>query len=190
MTADGSSAYLPDEAAITALIAKQQITEVLYRRARAADRSDIELALACYHEGATEDHEGHSGPAADFILNASMISPGSAVPVRCLWHFISNILIDLADDEADVESYHIAVVVRDEDSGQTQSRIGGRYLDKFAYRDGRWAIAERRVVFDWSRVDPASAAYWDLAGLDEAKLLKGRFGADDPLYRHLGITRG
>ena len=190
MTANGSSAHRPDEAAITALVAKQQITEVLYRRARAGDRRDIKLALACYHEGATEEHEGHSGPAADFILNVSMISPNSAAPVTCLWHFISNVLIDLAGDEADVESYHIAVVVRDEDSGQTQSRIGGRYLDKFVHRDGRWAIAERRVVFDWNRVDPASAAYWDLVGLDEAKLLRGRFGADDPLYSHLGVTRG
>jgi len=190
MTAIGSSTDLPDQTAITSLVAKQQITEVLYRRARAGDRRDIELALACYHEGATEDHEGHAGPVADFILNASMISPDSAAPVTCLWHAISNILIDIHGDKADVESYHIAVVVREEDSGQTQSRIGGRYLDKFAHRDGRWAIAERRVVFDWSRVDPASAAYWDLAGLDEAKLLKGRFGADDPLYSHLGITRG
>jgi hypothetical protein len=190
MTVNGSSMQLPDEAAITALVAKQQITEVLYRRARAADRRDVGLALACYHEGATEDHEGYIGPAADFILNVSMISPSSAAPVTCLWHFISNVLIHLAGDEADVESYHIAVVVRDEDSGQTQSRIGGRYLDKFAYRDGRWAIAERRVVFDWNRVDPASAAYWDLVGLDEAKLLRGQFGADDPLYSHLGVTRG
>jgi 3-phenylpropionate/cinnamic acid dioxygenase small subunit len=189
MTANGSSAHLPDEA-IAALVAKQQITEVLYRRARAGDRRDVKLALACYHEGATEEHEGQAGPAADFILNVSMISPNSAAPVTCLWHFISNVLIDLAGDEADVESYHIAVVVRDEDSGQTQSRIGGRYLDKFARRDGRWAIVERRVVFDWNRVDPASAAYWDLVGLDEAKLLRGRFGADDPLYSHLGVTRG
>jgi 3-phenylpropionate/cinnamic acid dioxygenase small subunit len=190
MTANGSSTDRPDEAAITALVAKQQITDVLYRRARAGDRRDTELALACYHEGATEDHEGYAGPAADFILNASMISPNSAAPVTCLWHFISNVLIELHGDEADVESYHLAVVVRDEDSGQTLSRIGGRYLDKFAHRDGRWAIAERRVVFDWSRVDPASAAYWDLMGLDEAKLLRGRFGADDPLYRQLGIARG
>ncbi len=189
MTANGSSAHPPDEAALTALVAKQQITEVLYRRARAGDRRDVKLALACYHEGATEDHEGHSGPAADFILNVSMISPNSAASVTCLWHLITNVLIDLHGDEADVESYHIAVVVRDEDSGQTQSRIGGRYLDKFAHRDGRWAITERRVVFDWTRVDPASAAYWDLLGLDEATLLRGRFGADDPLYSHLGITR-
>lgn len=190
MTASASSMHQPDDAAITALVAKQQITEVLYRRARAGDRRDVELALACYHEGATEDHEGHVGQAADFILNVSMISPGSAAPVTCLWHFISNVLIDLHDDKADVESYHIAVVVRDEDSGQTQSRIGGRYMDKFAYRDGRWAIVERRVIFDWSRVEPASAAYWDLVGLDEAKLLRGRFGTDDPLYSHLGVTRG
>jgi hypothetical protein len=190
MTADDSSMDLPDEAAITALVAKQEITDVLYRRARAGDRRDIELALACYHEGASEDHEGHIGPAADFIRDVSMISPNSAAPVTCLWHFVSNILIDLHGDQADVESYHIAVVVRDEDGGQTQTRIGGRYLDKFAHRGGRWAIAERRVVFDWSRIDPASAAYWELIGLDEAKLLRGRFGADDPLYSHLRIARG
>jgi hypothetical protein len=175
---------------IADLLAKQQITELLYLRARAGDRRDLDLALSCYHPGATEEHEGFSGPAADFIRDVSMISPSSKAPVTCLWHFISNVLIELHGDLASVESYHIAVVIRDDDDGQTESRIGGRYLDQIAYRDGRWAITHREVVFDWSRVDPATTPYWHLVGLDESKLLRGKFGADDPLYSHLAVARG
>jgi 3-phenylpropionate/cinnamic acid dioxygenase small subunit len=190
MTESTQSATEPDTGAVASLVAKQQITEVLYRRARAGDRRDVELALSCYHEGATEEHEGFTGSAADFTRNVSMISPGSKAPVTGLWHFISNILIELDGDTAQVESYHIAVVIRDEGSGEVQSFIGGRYLDKFAFRDGRWAITHRDVVFDWSRVQDASATYWDLVGLDPSKLLRGDFGAGDPLYGLLGVERG
>jgi 3-phenylpropionate/cinnamic acid dioxygenase small subunit len=175
---------------VEALVAKQQITQVLYQRARAGDRRDVDLALTCYHPGATENHEGFDGTAVEFISTVSMIAPVSTAPVSGLWHFISNIVIDLRGDEADVESYHIAVVTRHDDGHETQSHIGGRYLDRFAYRDGRWAIAHRDVVFDWSRVDAAGATYWDLMHLDETKLLRGRFGADDPLYTVLGVGRG
>jgi SnoaL-like domain len=190
MTATNPAPPETESEAISSLIAKQQITEVLYLRARAGDRRDVGLALSCYHPGATEEHEGFAGTAAEFIRDVSMISPNSTAPVTCLWHFISNILIDLDGDRASVESYHIAVVIRDGDDGQTESRIGGRYFDRFAHRDGRWAIAHREVVFDWSRVDPATTPYWDLVGLDESKLLRGKFGADDPLYSHLAVSRG
>jgi 3-phenylpropionate/cinnamic acid dioxygenase small subunit len=175
---------------IAALLAKQEITELLYRRARAGDRRDVELALSCYHPGATEIHEGFDGLAAEFITTRSMIAPTSTAPVTGLWHFISNIVIDLQGEHAEVESYHIAVVSRADDGRETQSHIGGRYLDTFAYRDGRWAIDRREVVFDWSRVDTDSATYWDLMGLDESKLLRGDFGAADPLYSVLGVKRG
>ena len=81
-------------------------------------------------------------------------------------------------------------MVRREDDTELQSWIGGRYLDTMTFRDGRWAIADRKVVFDWSRSDPASAPYWDLVGLDASKLLRGRFGEDDPLYSVLQVSRG
>jgi hypothetical protein len=180
----------PAPAGLADLLAKQEITEVLYRRARAGDRRDVDLALSCYHPGATENHEGFDGTAAEFIGDVSMISPSSTAPVTTLWHFISNVLIDLQSDEAVVESYHIAVVVRRDDGADTHSRIGGRYLDRFAHRDGVWAITHRDVVFDWSRVEEASATYWGLMGMDETKLLRGTFGADDPLYSELGVARG
>jgi hypothetical protein len=176
--------------AVAALVAKQQITEVLYRRARAGDRRDVELALSCYHAGATEKHEGFSGPAVDFIEDVSMISHDSTAPVIGLWHFISNVLIELDEDTAAVESYHIALVSRDEGTGEIHAFIGGRYLDRFAHRDGRWAITHRDVVFDWSRVGEATPTYWDLVGLDPSKLLRGAFGETDPLYSRLSVSRG
>jgi hypothetical protein len=177
------------EQTLAELLARQEISEVLYLRARAGDRKDVDLALRCYHDGATEDHEGHSGPASDFILNTSMISPNSTAEISCLWHFISNIMIQLDGDDAKVESYHIAVIVRDENGGSL-ARIGGRYLDQFSYRGGRWAITHRSVVFDWSRVEPLTTPYWDLVGTDESKLLRGSFGPDDPLYTQFGLSRG
>jgi 3-phenylpropionate/cinnamic acid dioxygenase small subunit len=187
---DVSQAHPAASSDIAALLAKQEITELLYRRARAGDRRDVELALSCYHPGATENHEEFFGTAEEFITTRSMIAPTSTAPVTGLWHFISNIVIDLHGEHADVESYHLAVVSRVEDGAETQSHIGGRYLDKVAYRGGRWAIEHREVVFDWSRVDTNSAAYWDLMGLDQSQLLRGDFGAADPLYSVLGLERG
>jgi hypothetical protein len=176
--------------AMATLAAKQQITEVIYRPARAGDRRDVELALSCYHPDATEKHEGFSGPAGDFIEDVSMISPDSTAPVIGLWHFISNVLIELDGDTAEVESYHIALVSRDGGTGEVHAFIGGRYLDRFAHRDGRWAITHRDVVFDWSRVGEATGTYWDLVGLDPSKLLRRAFDETDPLYSHLNVSRG
>jgi 3-phenylpropionate/cinnamic acid dioxygenase small subunit len=176
--------------AVATLVAKQRITEVLYRRARAGDRRDVELALSCYHDDATERHDGFSGPAADFIRDVSMISPHSTAPVTSLWHLVSNILIEIDGDTAEVESYHIALVSRDDGTGEIQAFIGGRYLDRLAQRGGRWAITHRDVVFDWTRVAEATGTYWDLVGLDPSKLLRGAFGETDPLYSHLNVSRG
>lgn len=175
---------------VAELLAKQQITEVLYRRARAGDRRDVDLALRCYHPGATEEQEGFTGTAADFIREVSMISPNSTAPVNSLWHFISNVLIEVRGDEAEVESYHIALVVRHDGDTEMQSWIGGRYLDIMTYQEGHWAIQQRKVVFDWSRSDPTSTPYWDLVGLDQSRLLRGKFGSDDPLYSHSNVSRG
>ncbi len=173
------------------LIDRQAITDVLNLRARAGDRRDLDLALSCYHEGATEEHEGFTGSVETFLRERSLTSPNSTAPVTTLWHFISNVLIELRGTKAAVESYHIAVVeARPADGEATRSIIGGRYLDDFESRDGRWAITHRSVVFDWSRVEPLSATYWDLMGHDTSKLLFGQFGSDDPLYELLGVVRG
>lgn len=159
------------------LIAKQAITEVLYRRARAGDRRDHALALSCYHEGATEEHEGFTGPAADFVLKHSAYAPGKTPPTSSLVHLIANVLIELDGDEAAVESYHLCFMT----GGDTDTTIAGRYLDRFASRNGRWAITHRQVVFDWSRTEPGVERFWDRYP-DQSTIAFGRLGPEDPLY--------
>jgi hypothetical protein len=169
---------------------KQEIAEVLFRRVRASDRRDIELALTCYHDGATEEHEGFSGTAVEFLSEHSMSAPTSTGQVTCLWHSLTNVLIDLQGEDANVESYYFGVVVRNSDQGSMHCQIGGRYVDKFAYRNSRWAITHRTVVCDWSKVAPAAPSYWELTGQDETKIIKGVFGSGDPLYAAFDLARG
>jgi hypothetical protein len=52
---------------ITALIDKQEMTEVIYRLARGLDRCDEALLRGCYHHDATDDHGIFKGTAEDFV---------------------------------------------------------------------------------------------------------------------------
>lgn len=166
--------------AIQQLLDKQAIAEVLYRRARAGDRADAELAHTCYHPGATERHGMFDGLAAEFIDVVSFTRPKPGSPVKGMFHLITNVLVDFADaDHAFAESYHVAWVQMTDGN---DASIGGRYFDKFERRDGRWAIVHRDVIFDWSRVEPETAKFWDK---HPAKpFLFGHRGADDPLYNY------
>ena len=169
------------DAALQRLFDKQEIAEILYRRARAGDRSDAELAHTCYHPGATERHGEFDGLATEFIDVVSFTRPKPESPIKGMMHMITNILCDFSDaDHAFVESYHVAWCQM---TDGTDAEIGGRYLDKFERRDGRWAITHRDVIFDWSRMEPETAKFWER---HPAKpFLFGKRGADDPLYTYI-----
>lgn len=169
---------------IQRLLDKQEISEMLYRRARAGDRADVALAHSCYHPGATERHGMFDGPAAEFIDVVSFTAPKPDSPVRGMLHLITNILCSFRSDaEAFVESYHVAWPQMTDGNDAT---VGGRYHDRFEKRDGRWAIAHRDVIFDWSRVEPETEKFWTR---HPAKaFLFGKRGAEDPLYHY--VARG
>jgi ketosteroid isomerase-like protein len=169
------------DAALQQLLDKQDIAEVLYRRARAGDRSDAELAHGCYHPGATERHGEFDGLAAEFIDIVSFTRPKPGSPIRGMMHMITNILCEFSDaDHAFVESYHVAWCQM---TDGTDAEIGGRYLDRFERQDGRWAIVHRDVIFDWSRMEPETAKFWER---HPAKpFLFGKRGVEDPLYTYI-----
>lgn len=172
------------DAALQQLLDKQAIAEVLYRRARAGDRADAELAHTCYHGGATERHGLFDGLATEFIDVVSFTRPRAGTPMKSMLHVVTNILSEFTGpDSAFVESYHIAYMTLH--SGN-DSIVGGRYLDRFERRDGRWAIVHRDVIFDWSRQEPETEKFWDKH--PALPFLYGRRGADDPLYGY--VERG
>lgn len=173
------------DAALQQMLDKQAIAEVLYRRARAGDRSDAELAHTCYHEGATERHGLFDGLATEFIDVVSFTRPRPGSPIKSMLHVVTNILADFETaDRAFVESYHVAYMTLN--SGE-DSVVGGRYLDSFERRDGRWAIVHRDVIFDWSRQEPETEKFWEKH--PALPFLHGRRGADDPLYAYIGRGR-
>ena len=154
------------EKAIAELLAKQEITEALYRIARGTDRGDLALFASGFHEDGEDYHGLSNGPVANIIANLGRST------VLCTQHLLGNISIELDADTGKVESLFTSFHQRRDVEGQLwDETLRGRYLDLFTRRNGAWKIARRVVVWDASRVEPAAASWFDL--------MRQRPGADD-----------
>jgi hypothetical protein len=132
------------------LLDKQDIQEVLLRYCRGVDRRDADLIRSAYHPDAWEHHGAYRGNSLDdFVEYAS----GRSGLFERVCHYICNQLIEIDGLRAHSETYAIAVHQARDDNGPSQTIFGGRYVDRLEKRDGRWAITDRVVVCDWSRVD-------------------------------------
>ena len=132
------------------LLAKQELTELIYAYCTACDRADTAALKALYHPDAEDDH-GHfgSGPAGNFLgfVEGNNQSKG----ISKVMHNITNISLVVEGARAEGQSYVIAFHVIPDEQGVPYDFIYlGRYLDKFEKRDGAWKILHRRCVVDMS----------------------------------------
>lgn len=148
---------------IEELIARSQIMDVLYRYCRAVDRGDVDELRTIYHADGTDTHGSFDGLGADF---APYIVDKMDAATLLGQHHITNAIIELEGDKARVESYFLAIQPYNSVEGEhLLGLVGGRYLDLFEQRAGRWAIARRTVLLDWSRAElpgddwPAQATF-------------------------------
>lgn len=134
------------EADLRELLDKQRIQDVVLRVARAINRCDEDLLLACYHPDATEDHGRYKGdiPGLLAYLRQRPMDPAQP-PIQ---HAMTNTLVDLDGDVAWAESYGEVRTVQPDGS---VARTFSRYLDRFERRDGAWRIARRQVVLEGGR---------------------------------------
>lgn len=135
--------------AIRTLLDERAIRDVLARYCRGLDRMDKQMAYAVWHEGATAFYDGiFEGSGRGFI---DWVWQAHAAMERHS-HQITNVLIELAGDRANVESYVTVVLwTRPDANGRQKELVGrGRYLDRFARRQGRWAIEHRVHLLDMS----------------------------------------
>lgn len=183
---------------IAELFDRQQITDVIYRYCRAADRLDIELFETTFWEDGGFDGGPSEGPALEII------PPLFEGVVRDMWaasqHSVSNILIEFDGDQAFVETYltafHLshpthasraallgeqnALAAGFQGDDVIEFIFGGRYMDVFQRRSGEWRIFKRKIVPDWNRV----ALYNGIVSGGQYDLLQYRSSRDrsDPVY--------
>ncbi|MGV0794081.1 nuclear transport factor 2 family protein [Mycolicibacterium sp. XJ1819] len=175
---------LDTPAIVEELWAREQIRDCLYRYSRGIDRYDLDLVLSCYHPDAIDEHGIFNGNLEGFTeLIHQFRGPQSEFGI--MQHVMTNTLIEREGDVAHVESYlYNPMVRRHADPTQPDALVGGRFIDRFEKRNGRWAIAHRRVVFDYSRMSAPTAQMWDQWPADEIHF--GTTDRNDPLYKALG----
>jgi hypothetical protein len=169
--------------ALATLLAKQEITEVLFRYCRGCDRADEEALRSCFHPDAVHFHGGFKGRSADFIESAMTI----VRPLKSSTHMVSNVMIEVNGDRAVSECHFLAHHrrAREGAAGEEDMFLKGRYLDRFERRDGAWRIANRTGLHDFERIlDPADRTLED-APADQL----GRKKPDDPIYAMLASLR-
>jgi len=173
------AALLNDNAAshdaVTELLNRAAIGDVLQRYCHAVDRCDAELLRTVYWPGAQDDHIFWQGVAEDFV--------DFCIPVLQsrdqTMHSITNILIRIEGAVAYVQSYYRAYErLRRKDGTANDITMYGRYLDRMEKRDGEWRIADRKVQMDWWRIWEDSAD-WD-RGVFGKRLEVGKRGEQDP----------
>lgn len=137
------------------LVAKDAIRDLAARYMRGQDRLDHALQLATFWPDSTTDYGIFTGSGPDFVDFAQ----GLLADHVANQHLIGQHLIsfDAADpDRAFGEVYYYAFHRVIEDDTPTDMVICGRYLDRYARRDGEWRFAHRTELVDWVRKETAA----------------------------------
>ena len=147
---------------------RAEIGDVLLRYFRGVDRRDWTLVRSCFFADARTDYAPfYQGGIDDFMR--FLEDPAGFGLFDRTFHFAGNQLIELdgdGGDTAETEVYAMAQHTSAADAGQSTRNfltVWLRYLDRFERRDGRWAIADRRIEVDWIRND-VGAGWMDVPG--------------------------
>ncbi|PSV48657.1 nuclear transport factor 2 family protein [Photobacterium indicum] len=167
------------------LLDKQEMTEIMYKFARALDRVDGKLMKSTYWEDAIEEHQDPIFPDLFFYNdNAHAFVEPAMEGFRALkttQHRISNPLIEIDGDTATAECYVWAYHVHEENGVDKEGILGGRHHFRFERRDGVWKIKHRSTVFDWNQNQDATAI-WAESYSDK---YRGKRDKNDDSYNYL-----
>ncbi len=144
-----------------AITDRYQIEEVLRQYCRGVDRGDAALIRDVYHPDATDDHGVFKGKGVDF---ADRVVEAMTDRMAATMHNLHQINIRFDAREpprsAATETYFTAIHRLSNESGDTVLEwFGGRYVDRFERRDDVWKIADRKVVYEWSKIETVAEEY-------------------------------
>jgi hypothetical protein len=138
--------------ALQSLLDRAEIEELVARYVHALDTRDAEAYASVFTEDAVYEVTGTVYRGRDAIrkivtdlTQARETSLANGVQPAALYHVMSNSSIEiLSETEARHVSY--AQTVRAAEGGQFIVGFMGRYEDEIVKRDGRWQIANRKLV--------------------------------------------
>ena len=149
--------------ALARLVAVEEIREAVLRYCRGLDRLDADLLRSAYVPGAVDDHGVFVGNAWEFCRRVVESHRSFDATMHC----VLNHLVELdGPDGARGEVYVLAHVLRrDDEASLVHDAWWGRYADRYGRRDGRWGIAHRVTVHEWTRRKPLGAPMRSDTGL-------------------------
>lgn len=128
---------------------KLAIREVVESWAIWRDSGDFERLRTCFHDDGRMTATWFAGSADDFVARAR----GSFENGSMSSHVLGATSIDLAGARA-VAQTRMTITSRDTIDGALYDlSCQGRFYDLFEKRQGRWAIAERRLAYEKDRAD-------------------------------------
>lgn len=174
-----------DDAAITNLLAEREIAEQLLNYCRGIDRLDRELLRSVWHIDGTAAYSGNGLPiaVADFI--DEVILRHEALDFH--HHNLTQPLIHIVGEKA-VSEANVVALLRKGIAGAGDGAEGPwrdehlrlRFLDRWSWRNGRWAIDHRIVVPTLAWEQSSSGMTGGLSRRDRT----------DPVYDHLSSLGG
>jgi len=167
----------PSADLIDQTISTQQLATLTAAYSRGVDRTDADLLRTLFHDDSVVTSGAFNGNGQDFAVEICKIVRDTFEQV---FHSTANQWFEIDGDEAVGESYAIATSILRGGEERIGIVTGGRYIDRFARRDGVWKFAERHFVCDWT-LQQAAPRQEDamIASLP----LRGEQGPGDPIYR-------
>ncbi len=170
------------EAEVRDLVARRDIERAIMNYMRGQDRLDPALQMRAFHDDADVDCgllRGSGQQFTDFAQSFLADMAGSQ-------HLIGQIDLEVDGDTATGEVYFFAWHRMTVEEEAVDLFMAGRYIDEYAFKEGRWAIVKRRELIDWARKDKASDAFMaDMPLLH----LSARRGADFSQTRDWPVAR-
>lgn len=164
----------PEPNALADALASAEIHDLCMAYARGVDRADEALLRSVFSDDAVVVSGVVNGSGATF---AREICAFVRAELEVSFHSVANTWIEVHGEEALGEHYVIAHAVR----GGQDLTTGGRYLDRYVRRGGKWLIRNRTFVADWNTSHKSSL---QRDGFYEALRTWGCFGPADPVYEH------
>lgn len=132
------------EAEVRELVARYRIRDCIDRYARGLDRMDREMMLSAFHDGAESDHGlfcGSSVQMCDIGMDSHARRQSSHNTI------MANHIARINGETAEAETYWFMIARNVMPPHRTWT--GGRFLDRFECRSGRWGIVHRTCLVEW-----------------------------------------